>query len=133
MATPVPGDRRTTGVRAPDREMCCPLIALPSDVMRSSDTVKGAYREVLEKLIDTFQDDLDEPQRRERALALAVLCIGGVVAAKCVDDPALADDLRRVAHRQALHTGGWTADTSRRGTQGAAERATKSPPVALAK
>jgi len=116
-----------------DRETCCPLIALPSDVMRGSDTVKGAYREVLEKLIDIFQDDLDEPQRRERALALAVLCIGGVVAAKCVDDPALADDLRRAAHRQALHTGGWTADTSRRGTQGAAERATKSPPVALAK
>ena len=116
-----------------DRETCCPLIALPSDVMRGSDMVKGAYREVLEKLIDIFQDDLDEPQRRERALALAVLCIGGVVAAKCVDDPALADDLRRAAHRQALHTGGWTADTSRRGTQGAAERATKSPPVALAK
>jgi len=97
-----------------DRETCCPLIALPSDVMRGSDMVKGAYREVLEKLIDIFQDDLDEPQRRERALALAVLCVGGVVTAKCVDDPALADDLRRAAHRQALHTGGWTAATSRR-------------------
>src|SRR5262249_39908378 len=33
-----------------DRETCCPLIAFPSDVMRGSDTVKGAYREVLEKL-----------------------------------------------------------------------------------
>src|SRR5215467_2914421 len=61
-----------------DRETCCPLIALPSDVMRGSDTVKGAYREVLEKLIDIFQDDLDEPQRRERALALAVLCVCAV-------------------------------------------------------
>jgi TetR/AcrR family transcriptional repressor of nem operon len=97
-----------------DRETCCPLIALPSDVMRGSDTVKGAYREVLEKLIDIFLEDLDEPQRRERALALAVLCVGGVVAAKCVDDPALADDLRRAAHRQAVHTGGWTASASRR-------------------
>jgi TetR/AcrR family transcriptional regulator, transcriptional repressor for nem operon len=37
-----------------DRETCCPLIALPSDVMRGSDAVKGAYREVLEKLIDIF-------------------------------------------------------------------------------
>jgi AcrR family transcriptional regulator len=35
-----------------DRETCCPLIALPSDVMRGSDTVKGAYREVLEKLVE---------------------------------------------------------------------------------
>jgi len=31
-----------------------------------------------------------------------------------VDDPALADDLRRAAHRQALHIGGWTASASRR-------------------
>ncbi|MFZ1193333.1 MAG: hypothetical protein WAO16_30935, partial [Pseudolabrys sp.] len=42
------------------------------------------------------------------------LCVGGIVAAKCVDDPALADDLRRAAHRQALHIGGWTASASRR-------------------
>jgi TetR/AcrR family transcriptional repressor of nem operon len=53
------------------------LIALPSDVMRGSDGVKGSYREVLEKLIEIFMDDLDEPQRRERALALAALCVGG--------------------------------------------------------
>jgi TetR/AcrR family transcriptional repressor of nem operon len=97
-----------------DRETCCPLVALPSDVTRGSDAVKGAYREVLEKLIDIFLDDLDEPQRRERALALAALCVGGIVAAKCVDDPALADDLRHAAHQQALHTGGWTAAASRR-------------------
>jgi TetR/AcrR family transcriptional repressor of nem operon len=91
-----------------DRETCCPLIALPSDVMRGSDTVKGAYREILEKLISILLDDLDEPQR------LTALCVGGIVAAKCVDDPALADDLRRAAHRQALHIGGWTASASRR-------------------
>ena len=97
-----------------DHETCCPLIALPSDVMRGSNTVKGAYREVLKKLIDIFFDDLDQPLRRERALALATLSIGGVVAAKCVDDPALADDLRRAAHRQALRIGGWMAAASER-------------------
>jgi TetR/AcrR family transcriptional regulator, transcriptional repressor for nem operon len=58
-----------------DRETCCPLIALPSDVMRGSDAVKGSYREVLEKLVEIFMDDLDQPQRRERALALAALCV----------------------------------------------------------
>jgi hypothetical protein len=36
------------------------------------------------------------------------------VTPKCVDDPALADDLRRAAHRQALHIGCWTASASRR-------------------
>lgn len=92
-----------------DRETCCPLIALPSDVMRGSNAVKGAYREVLEKLIDILQADLNEPHRRERALALAALCVGGIVAAKCMDDPVLADELRRAAHRQALRTAGWSS------------------------
>jgi TetR/AcrR family transcriptional regulator, transcriptional repressor for nem operon len=116
-----------------DRETCCPLIALPSDVMRGSDAVKGAYREVLEKLVEIFLDDLNEPQRRERALALAALCIGGMVAPKCVDDPALAGDLRRAAHRLALHIGGWTARTSgRRRTMPQSGRSpNKSPREAL--
>jgi TetR/AcrR family transcriptional regulator, transcriptional repressor for nem operon len=64
---------------------------------------------VLEKLIDILEADLDEPRRRERALALVALCIGGLVAAKCMDDPALADELRRAAHRQALRIAGWSA------------------------
>jgi TetR/AcrR family transcriptional repressor of nem operon len=105
-----------------DRETCCPLIALPSDVMRSSDAVKGAYREVLEKLIDIFLEDLDAPQRRERALALAALCIGGIVAPKCVDDPALADRLRRAAHREALRIGGWNPQPPHAGAKDVLER-----------
>jgi TetR/AcrR family transcriptional regulator, transcriptional repressor for nem operon len=96
-----------------DRESCCPLIALPSDVARGSDAVKAAYREVLEKLIGLFRADLDEPRTRERALALAALCVGGMVVARCVDDPALADDLRRAAHQHALRTGGWSSGRSR--------------------
>ena len=76
--------------------------------MRGSDAVKRAYREVLEKLIDIFETDLGKPHRRERALALVALCIGGIVAAKCMDDPTMADELRRAAHRHALRTGGWS-------------------------
>jgi TetR/AcrR family transcriptional repressor of nem operon len=90
-----------------DRETCCPLIALPSDVMRGSDVVKKAYGDVLEKLLQIFEGDLHGSRRRERALAVVVMCIGGVIASKCVDDPKLADDLRRAAHRHALRTGGW--------------------------
>jgi TetR/AcrR family transcriptional regulator, transcriptional repressor for nem operon len=93
-----------------DRESCCPLIALPSDVARGGDAVKAAYREVLEKLVDIFQLDLNEPRSRESALALVVLCIGGGVAARSVDDPALAHDLRNAACRYALRIGGWSTD-----------------------
>jgi AcrR family transcriptional regulator len=92
-----------------DRENCCPLLGLPSDVSRASNAVKAAYREVLEKLIEIFQADLNEPRARERALALVALCVGGMVVARCVDNPALADDLRRAARRQALRTGGWSS------------------------
>jgi TetR/AcrR family transcriptional regulator, transcriptional repressor for nem operon len=67
--------------------------------------VKGAYREVLGKLIGVLQADLNEPHRRERALTLVALCVGGIVAAKCMDDPAL----RCAAHRQALRTAGWSS------------------------
>jgi TetR/AcrR family transcriptional regulator, transcriptional repressor for nem operon len=96
-----------------DRESCCPLIALPSDIARGSDAVKAAYREVLEKLIRLFEADLDEPRTRERALALVALCVGGMVVARCVDDPTLAKDLRRAAHRHALRTGGWNSSRLR--------------------
>lgn len=92
-----------------DREQCCPLIGLPSDVARSEQPVKAAYREVLERLVELFQADLDQPRARERALTLVALCVGGMVVARTVDDPVLADDLRRAAHRQALMTGGWAA------------------------
>ena len=90
-----------------DRESCCPLIALSSDVTRGGDAVKGAYREVLEKLAAILQADLDGPKARERALAIVALCIGGIVAARGVDDSALASELRRAARRLALQTGGW--------------------------
>jgi len=88
-----------------DRESCCPLITQTSDVARGSDAMKGAYREVVEKLVEIFQSDVDEPEKQERALAMVALCVGGVIVARCIDDPVLADDLRRAAHRQALQTG----------------------------
>jgi len=85
-----------------DCERCCPLIGLPSDVARSGDTVKAAYREVLEMLVEALETALNGPEARERALAAAALCAGGMILARGVDDAALADDLRIAARRQAL-------------------------------
>jgi len=84
-----------------DRESCCPLIGLPSDVSRGSDAVKAAYQDVLKKLLGLLQADLAGSEARERALSLVALCVGGMVAARSVEDPALADDLRRAAYRRA--------------------------------
>jgi TetR/AcrR family transcriptional regulator, transcriptional repressor for nem operon len=90
-----------------DRESCCPLITQTSEVARGSDTMKGAYREVVEKLVEILQSDVEESEKQERALAMVALCVGGVIVARCIDDPVLADGLRRAAHRHALRTGGW--------------------------
>jgi TetR/AcrR family transcriptional regulator, transcriptional repressor for nem operon len=90
-----------------DRERCCPLIALPSEVSRSGGDVKAAYREVVEKLLSIFEAELDGPHAHEQALVLAALCVGGMVLARGVDDAALADDVRCAAHRHALSAGGW--------------------------
>lgn len=84
-----------------DRESCCPLIALPSDVARSADGVKAAYQDVLQKLLALLQADLSGPAARERAMAVVALCIGGLAAARGVADPGLAQELRRASYRQA--------------------------------
>lgn len=84
-----------------DRESCCPLVALPSDVSRAGPAVKGAYQDVLRKLLGLLQDDLAGPGAHERALSLVALCVGGMVVARSVEDPALARDLRQAAYRRA--------------------------------
>jgi AcrR family transcriptional regulator len=90
-----------------DRDGCCPLIGVTSDVQRGGEAVKVAYQEVVEQLVKVFEDHLNEPQAHEGALALVALCVGGMVLARNVKDPALADDFRRAAHVRVLTTAGW--------------------------
>jgi TetR/AcrR family transcriptional regulator, transcriptional repressor for nem operon len=85
-----------------DRDGCCPLIGVPSDVSRSGQAVKAAYREVVEMLVQVFEQSLGGPQAHEQALTLVCLCVGGMVLAKCLDD-----DFRRAAYRHVLKTAGF--------------------------
>jgi AcrR family transcriptional regulator len=91
-----------------DLDGSCPLIGLPSDVARSSKAVKAAYREVVESMIGLFEANLDGPRKHEQALVLTALCVGGMVLARGIDDPRLADDIRNAAHDQALKTTDWS-------------------------
>src|ERR1700730_8370773 len=81
-----------------ERERCCPLLGMASDVSRSGDAVKAAYREVAEMVVRVFEAHLSEPEARERALALVALCVGGMVLARGMDDPGLANDFRNGAY-----------------------------------
>jgi TetR/AcrR family transcriptional repressor of nem operon len=88
-----------------DRDGCCPLLGTASDVQRRGEVVKAAYQEVVEQLVKVFEDHLNGA--RERALALVALCVGGMVLARNVRDPDLADDFRRTARAEVLRTAGW--------------------------
>ena len=90
-----------------DMEGSCPLIGLSSDVARSSDAVKTAYREVAESMIQVFKSNIEGRAAREQALLLVTLCVGGMVLARALDDRDLAGDFLGAAHRHALKTTGW--------------------------
>ena len=92
-----------------DRDGSCPMIGLPSDAARAGESVKAAYREVLQMMAGAFETNLPkgEPSARLRALALVALCVGGMVLSRAIDDPILADDLRNAARTHALSFSGW--------------------------
>lgn len=99
-----------------DRDGSCPMIGLPSDVARGGDVVKRAFREIMDMMVGIFAENLegDEPARRERALALAATCVGGMVLARAVDSPELADELREAARRLVFASAGWSLIESTR-------------------
>ena len=90
-----------------DIEGSCPMIALPSDVARGGEKVRQAFRQVLTSMTGIFESQLaPSPSARSAALATAALCVGGMVLARAVDDPALARELRAAAHAEALRVAG---------------------------
>jgi TetR/AcrR family transcriptional repressor of nem operon len=93
-----------------DREDSCPMVALPGDVARSGAKAKQAYETALEAMIAHLQIDAGPAGRPDRttALAIAALCIGGMVIARASDDLAVADEVRDAALSTALALGGWS-------------------------
>ncbi|HEV2538635.1 MAG TPA: TetR/AcrR family transcriptional regulator [Frateuria sp.] len=88
-----------------DLEGHCPMIALPSDVARASPRVKQAYRQLLEGMAGIFTDGLStdwSADARKRGLALAALCIGGMVLARTFEDESFRREVREAARGTAL-------------------------------
>src|SRR5580658_8592647 len=73
----------------------CPMVALPGDVARSGGNAKRAYENALRAMIEHLQTDLPASRRPNRttALAIAALCIGGMVIARASDNIAIADEM----------------------------------------
>ncbi|MEM7226532.1 MAG: helix-turn-helix domain-containing protein [Pseudomonadota bacterium] len=88
-------------------EAQCPLIALPSDVARAGPAARAAYQDQLERLIGLFEAGLapNDGDRRDKAMTMAALCVGGMILARTIDDEALGERLREAARRLALEIG----------------------------
>jgi AcrR family transcriptional regulator len=99
-----------------DVENSCPMVALPCDVARSSPAVKSAFESVFKAMVAALERDVAGTPRERRAAAMAVaaLCIGGMVVARSLIDTRLADGLRAAAAEAALSLGGWNRTRSRR-------------------
>ncbi|MEP3277094.1 MAG: TetR/AcrR family transcriptional regulator [Stappiaceae bacterium] len=81
----------------------CPMIALPSDVARSTPAVQQAYQRLLDAMVWIFETNLtDEEDRcRQKALSLAALCVGGMVLARTLPECSLAEEVRLAAQTTA--------------------------------
>ena len=82
----------------------CPMIALPSDTARQGAKVGIAYQELLEAMVSLFQTGFEERSKanRDRALALAAMCVGGMVVAHALPDGELSEDVRAASYAMAL-------------------------------
>jgi TetR/AcrR family transcriptional repressor of nem operon len=92
-----------------DVENSCPLVALPNDVARCDLTVKAAFETVFKAMVTLLGRDVknDSQSHEKTAMAIAALCIGGMVVARSISDRALGDTLREAATKVALELGGW--------------------------
>jgi TetR/AcrR family transcriptional regulator, transcriptional repressor for nem operon len=86
-----------------------PMIGLPSDISRTDRAVRQAFESALRFMIETFEQGTGAHARpdRKQALAIAALCVGGMVLARSIDDRELADEMREAALTVALSLGNW--------------------------
>src|SRR5437763_1733453 len=98
-----------------DVENSCPMVALPGDVARSGKSVKRAYETVFKAMVSVLERSVAEknPSRRTKARAIAALCVGGMVAARSLADPTLANELRDACMTMALQLGNWDKQTAK--------------------
>jgi len=96
-----------------DVENSCPMVALPSDVARGDTRVKTAFETVFKAMVNLLGREVKSSSqpRDNTALAIAALCIGGMVVARSMNDNGLGDRLREAATSVALDLGGWPAKT----------------------
>ena len=98
-----------------DLDNSCPMVALPNDVARSDEKVRDAFNGVFRAMVAMLGRDVKSTARQpeDTALAIAALCVGGMVLARALSDTSLADRLREAAIEASLALGGWKSENSK--------------------
>jgi AcrR family transcriptional regulator len=91
-----------------DIDRHCPMIALPSDVARAGPAVRRTYEMLLGGMVGVLERGVEpaDGDARRAALALAALCVGGMVLARTIEDGDLASEIREAARALALDVAG---------------------------
>jgi hypothetical protein len=86
-----------------------PMIGLPNDISRTDRAVRQAFESALKLMFQSFEQAAggSAQARRNNALAIAALCVGGMVLSRSIDDRELANELRGAALTTALDLGKW--------------------------
>jgi TetR/AcrR family transcriptional repressor of nem operon len=100
-----------------DVENSCPMVALPTDVARSSASTKRVFETVFGAMANVLERSMTKKGQRghEMGRALAALCVGGMVVARAMADRAAADELRDACMSVALELGGWQTEKKSKG------------------
>ncbi|GAA0687287.1 TetR/AcrR family transcriptional regulator [Dyella sp. LX-66] len=88
-----------------DVEGHCPLVALPADAARAGPQARMAYCKLVEHMAGMLSGGLEGcegEEARKRGLAITALCVGGMVLARTIDDPAFVEEVRLAAREMAL-------------------------------
>jgi TetR/AcrR family transcriptional regulator, transcriptional repressor for nem operon len=87
-----------------DVENSCPMVALPTDVRRSSPDVKRAFETVFLTMVTLLEKSVSGQGRPrcEEAQGIAALCIGGLIVSRALPDGSRADELREACMNVAL-------------------------------
>jgi TetR/AcrR family transcriptional repressor of nem operon len=92
-----------------DVENSCPMVALPTDVARSGVVARRAFETVFRAMVGVLERSLADKKRprREKAQAVAAMCIGGMIVARTMVSPDHAAELRNACQAMAMRLGGW--------------------------
>jgi TetR/AcrR family transcriptional repressor of nem operon len=89
-----------------DPASSCALSALGTDAARGNASLRAAFAEGLQRLVDILTDALpgfSKPAKRRKAIAAMATMVGAVTLARAVNDPVLSEEILDAA-RQELRT-----------------------------